>query len=270
MTKIMSNNTTPNEREVEISSNQLSKSNGYICSPKTKTEDYDDSTDINNLSIDEISSLESSDDNGGFINIRKGGRKKEFTYKGGKEKQGVGCREKMIKKKRKKTKKNNRGLKHYDHHKQKYRKTQKKKLQKSNQNKIDFQSKTKIDPFTEIDSYESYSEKNYSYDLDDIDMETEEVQETGSFMESLQTTTDSEEDNIEIIDEYISEKKIMEQIEKIAKQNINSSQQLLLIIHQWYQQKQQNQRANKHIYSYKQRKQQNQQKKTPTRPQYSK
>ncbi|KAJ3438159.1 hypothetical protein M0812_17339 [Anaeramoeba flamelloides] len=201
MKKTMTKKAYSNEKETEISSNRSSKSNDYICSPKTKTEDSDDSTDINNLIVDEISSLESSDENGGFINIRKRSRKNDYKNKKEKEKKRVRDNKKRSTKKGKKPKK-------------------------------------------------IQEEKNSPYNFEDMDIKTEEVQETGSFTESLQTTSDSEEDNIEIIDEYVSEKQVLEQIEKIVNQNINSSQQLLLIIHQWYQQKQQSQRVNNRIYPY--------------------
>ncbi|KAJ6226442.1 hypothetical protein M0813_10871 [Anaeramoeba flamelloides] len=257
----IANNAIPNGKKIETPLKRSSSSNDSTSSSMIKTEDTDDSTDISNLAIDEISSLESSDHNEDFSNIRKRSRKNSVKYQKGKEKQELKYREKMINAKPKKTMTNKGGYQYNNLRKQKNRQKRINKLDRLNKNKIGTLSIKNINPFQEIYSSESDMGVPFDEELDDFEIKSEDIQENGSFTESLQTMSDSEGEGIELVEECPSDIQILEQIAKLVEQNQNNNQQITFMINQLNKQKQPQQKENDYMYPYIQRHQQNQQKK---------
>ncbi|KAJ6244923.1 hypothetical protein M0813_21014 [Anaeramoeba flamelloides] len=257
----IANKVIPNGKKIETPFKPSSSSNDSISPLMMKIEDTDDSEDINNWTIDEISSLGSSDDNGNITNIRKRVRKNGTKYQKRKEKQGAAYREKIFSAKPKKTKINKVDYKHNNLRKQKNRQKQINKLDRLNKNKIAPLSIKNINPFQEIYSSESDLEVPFDDELDDFEIKSEDIQENGSFTESLQTMSDSEGEGIELVEEYQSDIQILEQIAKLVEQNQNNNQQITLMIYQLKKQNQPHQKEHDYIYPYMQRYKQNQQKK---------
>ncbi|KAJ6243483.1 hypothetical protein M0813_21920 [Anaeramoeba flamelloides] len=110
-------------------------------------------------------------------------------------------------------------------------------------------------------SSESDLEVPFDDELDDFEIKSEDIQENGSFTESLQTMSDSEGEGIELVEEYQSDIQILEQIAKLVEQNQNNNQQITLMIYQLKKQNQPHQKEHDYIYPYMQRYKQNQQKK---------
>ncbi|KAJ6245393.1 hypothetical protein M0813_20346 [Anaeramoeba flamelloides] len=256
----MANKAIPNGKKIETPFK--SSSNESINSLMMKTEDTDESTDISNWTIDEISSLGSSDDNWNVNNIRKRRRKNGTKYQKRKEKQEVEKREKIFGAKPKKTLINKREYKQKNHRKQKNRHKQINKMDQFNKKKNISLSIKNINPFQEIYSSESDMDVTFDDELDDIEIKSEDIQENGSFTENLQIMSDSDGEGIELVEECQSNMQILEQIAKLVEQNQNNNQQITLMIRQLNKQKQPQQKEGDYMYSHIPRYQENQEKKT--------